>query len=152
MPPIDTFLYQYWKVNNPEILDEHLFKQYCDKIKDSNIVYVAGNFADEKIIKKITKDQWSIVLSLDSLQFMNSKDREATFKVVNQHIQEQGIFIIKTKRKEDYGSNQPLIYDFDLHTMFHKTFIDYKILSSWIASGEILGLTLYKLSKEYEIN
>jgi precorrin-6B methylase 2 len=150
MPAIDTFLYQYWKVTNPQILDEHIFQNYCNKVKDKNIVYIVGNFADEKTVKKIDQKQWNIVLSLDSLQFMNQKDRENTFKLVNQYLQEKGIFIIKTKSKSDYGSDNPLIYDFDLHNSFQKTFSDYKILSAWISTSRILGLTLYKLTKEYE--
>ena len=81
---------------------------------------------------------------------MNQKDRENTFKLVNQYLQEKGIFIIKTKSKSDYGSDNPLIYDFDLHNSFQKTFSDYKILSAWISTSRILGLTLYKLTKEYE--
>lgn len=144
MPATDTFLYQYWKVNNPQMLDKHFFKNYCKKIKDKNIVYIAGNFANQKTIKKINKDRWNIVLSLDSLQFMNKKDRDNTFKIVNQHLQEKDIFILKTKRKIQYNSNDPLIYDFDLHNNFHQIFIDYKILSSWIYNSKILGLTLYK--------
>ena len=144
MPAPDTFLYHYWKVHNPAILEKQKFKHYCYQIKDKNIVYIAGNFTDEKIINQLKQKQWNIVLSLDSLQFMNPKDREDTFKLINKHIQNKGIFILKTKRKNDYSSDNLLIYDFDLHHTFYQIFIDYKVLSSLIVNNKILGLTLYK--------
>lgn len=79
---------------------------------------------------------------------MNPQDRKNTFKLVERHLQDQGIFIVKTKRKKSYGSdNSPLIYDFDLHNSFHKTFINYKILNALIEKDEIIGLTLYKQKK-----
>jgi hypothetical protein len=133
------------------------FKSYCNEIKDKNIAYITGNLADERTVMKIDKKQWDIVLSLDSLQFMNHKDSKNTCRLVEQHLKEQGIFIIKTKRKSEYqyGSDDPLIYDYDvdLHNNFQKTFINYKILNAFIndeskvpeLTGKISGLTLYKL-------
>lgn len=86
---------------------------------------------------------------------MNHNDRENTLRQVEQHLEEQGIFIVKTKRKSQYGSDDPLIYDVDLHNNFQKTFINYKILNAFIndedkifgLTGKISGLTLYKWVK-----
>lgn len=145
MPLPDTFLYQYWKVNNPELLTEYFFKQHCSKIKENNIIYINGDFADKEVVKNIDT-QWNIVLALDSLQFMNLEGWTNTFKFVDNNLSEDGIFIIKTKSKERYGVESPLIHDFDLHNMFHKIFSDYKVLNAMIIDGEIYGLTLIRPS------
>jgi len=150
-PSHNTFIHQYWKVNNPEMLEEKTFKEYCKKIREKNIKFVLGKFTDNSIKNILKEEKWDIVLSLDSVQFMKPLERYFTFELVNHYLQSKGVFVLKTKRKKSYTYespyelDEPLIFDYDLHNSFRKTFFDYKILNVETENnGEISTLTLFK--------
>lgn len=147
-PSHNTFIHQYWKVNNPEMLEEKTFNEYCKKIKEKNIKFILGKFTDQNIRNIITEEKWDIVLSLGSIQFMNPSERKATFELLNNHLKSKGIFILKTKRKRSYAPNcldQKYIYDYDLRNSFHETFFDYKILNVETQNnGGNSAMTFYK--------
>jgi hypothetical protein len=147
-PSHNTFIHQYWKVNNPKMLEEKTFKEYCKNIKEKNVKFVLGKFTDQNIRNIITEEKWDIVLSIDSIQFMNSSERQAAFELLNNHLKSNGIFVLKTKRKRSYTPkclDQKYLFDYDLRNSFHKTFSNYKVLNVEIEEdGEIPLLTLYK--------
>lgn len=147
-PSHNTFIHQYWKVNNPKMLEEKTFNEYCKKIKENNIKFVLGEFTDQNIRNIITEEKWDIVLSLDSVQFMHPSDQYLATELVKRYLQSKGIFVLKTKRKKSYASNSPdqkYIFDYDLYNSFHKTFFDYKILNVETENnGGNSAMTFYK--------
>lgn len=147
----NSFIYQYWRNNFPEMLDTNYFKSYCKKIRKNNIEFIDGDFSEKSTIAKISDKTWDVVLSLNNLQFMNSQQQANLFKIVDNYLIENGIFIITAKTKLLYESSNldsKDIYDIDLkNEVFNKkTFVNYKILSVFYhpSIGYLLGVNLYK--------
>lgn len=138
MPDKYTFLHKYLALNKPELVEnENNFKIYCEHIKNRNIKFIAGNFAEHNTTKQINDAQWDIVISQDSMHFMNDKEKEITSKFVDQHLKKGGVFMIKAKPKIN------LDHGFKVKDLYFRYFSTYKILT-YIEFPISSIITIYK--------
>ena len=142
MPGEYTFLHKYWELTGSEYINnESAFKEYCETIKKQNIKFITGNFTDPKTIEQIQDTRWSVVVALNSMHFMNDKEKEMTSNMIDKHLDKEGVFFLKANQKKD--SSTP--YNFKVKDLFLKYFSKYNILTyNGDPKGDSASITIYK--------
>ncbi len=130
----ETFVYFFWKQNNPQMLNQDIFNNYCKQVKENKVHFITDNFVNSKALQQIIKQykKWDIVLGLMSLQFFNSEDRRSAFEIINKHQTEGGVLILSTQPKNTYKNVKLFggVYDFSLKEMLYNPIVkdNYKVL------------------------
>lgn len=120
-----SFLNLYWKYTNPKLLDQKYFQEHC-KESQKNIQYIVGDFANPETIKKISEKNWDIVLTHNSIHFMDEEARDRVFKTIKEKLSREGSLILRMKHACSITGVD--CYDFKLEEAYDKYFENYYIL------------------------
>jgi 2-polyprenyl-3-methyl-5-hydroxy-6-metoxy-1,4-benzoquinol methylase len=125
LPPPHSFIFNYWKIYKPELIENQmLFQQHCEKSR-KNITYITGDFSKTRDFKEIP-NKFDIIISAYSMQFLKSREvKTETLKEFSKLVNIGGFFYISASSRHKH-------FDFDLSDYIISTnnFNGFKIITA----------------------